>query len=81
MLDSHCSGISQMMHMQGVKLEGEDEVAQCTKCNTVPFIAEAKYLLAANFTLKTTSEERIHVRAYGTILYCSTYLILKTARR
>ena len=51
-----------------VKLEGEDRVAQCTKCNTVPFIAEAKDLLAANFIVKTTSEERIHVRAYGTIL-------------
>jgi hypothetical protein len=51
-----------------VKVEGEDEIAQCTKCNTVQFIAEAKYLLAANFTVKTTSEETIHVRVYGTIL-------------
>ena len=48
-----------------VKVEGEDEIAQC---NTVQFIAEAKYLLAANFTVKTTSEEMINVRAYGTIL-------------
>ena len=24
-----------------VKVEGEDEIAQCTKCNTVQFIAEA----------------------------------------
>ena len=51
-----------------MKVEGEDEIAQCTKCNTVQFIAEAKYLLAANFTVKTTSEEMINVRAYGTIL-------------
>ena len=47
-------------------VEGEDESAQCTTCNTVQFLDEAKHLLAATFTLKTTSEERIHVRAYGT---------------
>ena len=51
-----------------IKMEGEDEIAQCTKCNTVQFMAETKYLLSANFTLKTTSEEKIHVPAYGNIL-------------
>ena len=40
-----------------MKLEDEDEVAQRTKCNTVQFMAETKFLLAANFTVKTTSEE------------------------
>ena len=48
-----------------VKVEGEDEITQCTKCNMVQFIAEAKYLLAPNFTVKTTSGEMIHI---GTIL-------------
>ena len=50
-----------------IKMEGEDEIVQCTKCNTVQFMAETKYLLAANFTVKT-SEEKMHVRAYGNII-------------
>ena len=50
-----------------IKMEGEDDIAQCTKCNTVQFMAETKYLLAANFSVKTTSEEKMQVRAYGTV--------------
>ena len=51
-----------------MKLEDEDKSGQCTKCNTLQFLAEAKYLLVANFTVKTATEEMIRVRAYGSIL-------------
>ena len=51
-----------------MKMKNDDEIAQCTKCNIVQFMAETKYLLAANFTMKTTSEEKMHVQAYGNSL-------------
>ena len=51
-----------------MKLEDEDEIGKCTKCNTLQFLAEAKYLFVANFTVKTAAEEMIRVRAYGSIL-------------
>ena len=61
-----------------IKMEGEDEIARCTKCNTVQFMAQTKYLLAANFTVKTTSEEKCmfeHMR-----IFYLTYVKLKTAQ-
>ena len=61
-----------------MQMEDEDEIAQCTKCNTVQFMAETKYLLAANFTVKTTSEEKCMFKHMG--IFCLIYVKLKTAQ-
>lgn len=51
-----------------IKLEDEEELGQCTKCDTVQFLSETKHLLAAKMTVKSTSEEIYDVRAFGSVL-------------
>ena len=51
-----------------IKLEDEDDLGQCTKCQTLQFMSETKHFLSAKMTVKTTSEEKIDVRVFGSIL-------------
>ena len=51
-----------------IKLEDEEELGQCTKCDTLQFLSQTKHCLAAKMTVKSTNEEIFEVRAFGSIL-------------
>lgn len=51
-----------------IKLEDEEELGQCTKCDTLQFLSLTKHCVAAKMTVKSTDEEIFEVRAFGSIL-------------